>query len=71
MAQATIYNGLTGKTVYRDETTAEIAERENLQKEFADKVKEQTKAETVKAEARQAVLDRLGITADEARLLLA
>ena len=70
MAQATIYNGLTGKTVYRDETTAEIAERENLQKEFADKVKEQTKAETVKAEARQAVLDRLGITADEAQLLI-
>ena len=32
--------------------------------------KERAKAETAKAKARQAVLDRLGITADEAALLL-
>lgn len=39
-------------------------------KEYADRVKAQAEAEADKATARQAVLDRLGITADEAALLL-
>jgi hypothetical protein len=70
MAQATFYDGLTGKTIYREETSAEIAERENSQKLSANKVKSDADAQTAKATARQAVLDRLGITADEAALLL-
>jgi len=36
----------------------------------ADEAKAKIKAETAKAKAKQAVLDRLGITADEAALLL-
>jgi len=39
-------------------------------KEYADRIKAETKAAADKASARQAVLDRLGITADEAALLL-
>jgi len=39
-------------------------------KEYAERIKAQAKATADKATARQAVLDRLGITADEAALLL-
>ena len=50
----------------RNETTDEKKAREALQKEFAAA---QIEAEA-KAAARQAILDRLGLTADEAKLLL-
>ena len=49
--------------IERDMTDAEIAQHK---KDIADAKKAQTAKET----ARQAVLDRLGITADEAALLL-
>jgi len=54
----------TGEIVERDMTVAEIASLEKVQKEIlsAEKMKEDKKSE---------VLDRLGITADEAKLLLA
>jgi hypothetical protein len=45
-------------------------ETEELQKLWADEAKAKAKAETERAKAKQAVLDRLGITADEAALLL-
>jgi hypothetical protein len=70
MAQMTYYDGLTGKTIYREETSAEIAERENSQKESADKAKADADAQTAKATARQAVLAKLGLTADEVAALL-
>jgi hypothetical protein len=50
----------------RDMNEAEIAIHAAAQAQ----AKAQVKAETDKATARQAVLDRLGITADEAALLL-
>ena len=50
----------------RDETAAETKARLDAAKEFAAK---QAEAEA-KAAARQAVLDRLGLTAEEAQLLL-
>jgi len=50
----------------RDETAAETKERLDFVKELAA---EKAEAEA-KAAARQAILDRLGITEDEARLLL-
>jgi predicted RNA-binding protein with PIN domain len=62
------YNVLTGETTFteRDETAQEQAEREALEAKLA---KEQ--AETAAKEAaRQALLDKLGITAEEAQLLL-
>jgi hypothetical protein len=62
------FNVLTGEETIteRDETIAEKKAREKLEKEIA--------AEKAEAEAketqRQAILDRLGLTADEAKLLL-
>lgn len=54
----------------RDMTAAEIAEYKQWQKDFAEEQKQRDKEAADKAAARQVVLDRLGITADEAALLL-
>ncbi len=54
----------------RDMTETELAEHETRQKTYAAKSKAEAKAQADKAAARQIVLDRLGITADEAALLL-
>lgn len=54
----------------RDMTQTETAEYEASQKLAIAENKANVKAETDKAKARQIVLDRLGITADEAALLL-
>lgn len=54
----------------RDMTETEIAEHETRQKTCADEAKAQAKIVADKAIAKQAILDRLGITADEAALLL-
>jgi truncated hemoglobin YjbI len=52
--------------VEREESAADKKVREQRAKEFAE-----AQAEVAaKAEARQAILDRLGLTADEAKLLL-
>ena len=62
------YNAETGKTtdIERDETAQEKAKRESFEIEVA-----QLKAEAdAKAATRQAILDRLGLTAEEAQLLL-
>ena len=62
------FNILTGKETIteREETATEKALREKTEAEF--------KAEQAEAEAREiakaAILDRLGLTADEAKLLL-
>jgi hypothetical protein len=62
------FNALTGQETIteREETAQEQAEREAFQAEIATK---QAEAEA-KATARQAILDRLGLTAEEAQLLL-
>lgn len=60
------YNCETGEEIVRDATAEEIAQFEIDKANFAAKVK----AEAEIAEAKAALLDRLGITADEARLLL-
>jgi len=52
--------------VERDETSAEKKEREKLEAETA---KTQAEVET-KIAARQAIADRLGLTADELKVLL-
>jgi hypothetical protein len=63
-----IVNVQTGEETIteRDETTAEKKAREALEKEFAAA---QAEAEA-KAIQRQVILDRLGLTADEAKILL-
>ena len=52
--------------VEREETTEEIKARENMEKQNAELVA----ANETKAAARQAVLDKLGLTADEIAALL-
>ena len=58
-----------GETV-RDMTDEEIAEHKQAFTELATQAKAEAKAEAERATAKQALLNRLGITADEAALLL-
>jgi hypothetical protein len=62
------FNVITGEETIteRDETSAETKERIDFEKQIAA-LKAEAKA---KAEARQAIFDRLGISEDEAKLLL-
>ena len=62
------FNALTGEETIteRDETAAEKKEREAREKKLAA-----IQAETeIKAAARQAIAERLGLTADELQVLL-
>ena len=60
------YNCETGEEIIRDATAKEIAELEN---EYSIAAAAKTEAEAQEAQ-RQAILDRLGLTADEAKLIL-
>jgi len=62
------FNALTGETTFteRDETTQEQTAREAAE---AEQLIRQAEA-TAKAAQRQAILTRLGITEEEARILL-
>jgi hypothetical protein len=62
-----IYDCATGDTTEREMTAAEFAQHKK------DIVEAETKQAEIsaKAEAKAALLDRLGITEDEAKLLLA
>jgi hypothetical protein len=64
--QITIYNCETGEEITRDATAEEIAQIEIDAVELINQIAE-TKA---RDEQRQAILNRLGITADEAKLIL-
>jgi hypothetical protein len=64
--QIKIVNVETGEEVVRDATADEIKQmQENTKASLAQKAEAEAKAA-----ARQAILDRLGLTADEAKLLL-
>ena len=66
MAEVLEVNATTGETVERDYTETEAKQRaKDLTKHAA-----LAEAKTARALSREAVLDRLGITADEAALLL-
>jgi hypothetical protein len=64
--QVKIVNCETGEEIVRDATADELAQMEI---DRADYQARKTQAEA-KAAEKQALLDRLGITADEAKLLL-
>ncbi len=66
MANITEVNAITGEVVTRDYTEAETEQRAK------DSAKQAalTEAKAQRAAARQAVLDKLGLTADEAAALL-
>jgi hypothetical protein len=61
-----VHNVETGEVIERDATAAELAQAEKDAKATADKLAGE--ADNVIAKA--ALLERLGITADEAKLLL-
>ena len=64
--QKTIHDIATGETVTREMTADELNAYENMQAE----VEATKQAQIAKDAARQAVLDKLGLTADEAAALL-
>ena len=61
-----IVNADTNETIEKPYTKEQLAEVDAAQK----KLKEMQNNEAANAAARQAILDRLGLTADEAALLL-
>jgi hypothetical protein len=64
--QVKIVNCETGEEIVRDANTEEIAQMEiDAVNDLARKAEVETKAAQ-----RQAILDRLGLTADEAKLIL-
>jgi len=68
--QMIMHNVLTGEIITRDFTATEIAQakaQQTVNKIEADQAADDA---IVRAAARQALLDKLGITADEAKLLL-
>ncbi len=64
----TEYYALTGETVETEMTTEEIAEIQSSALAYEEAKAAEAEA---KATAKAALLERLGITADEAKLLLA
>jgi hypothetical protein len=64
--QVKIVNCETGEEIVRDATVEEITQ---IEAEQAAQATAQAEAQA-KATARQAILDRIGLTADEAQLLL-
>jgi hypothetical protein len=64
--QKTVHDIATGETVTRDMTADELNAYQKMQAEVETTKQEQT----AKQAARQAVLDKLGLTADEANALL-
>jgi hypothetical protein len=64
--QVKIVNVTTGEEIVRDASAEEIAQMEI---DAANEIAQKAEAEA-KAIQRQAILDRLGLSADEAKLLL-
>ena len=68
--QKTIHNAITGEIIIRDYNANELAQYEaDLAQDKKDRAA-QAKSDIAKAAARQAVLDKLGLTADEVTALL-
>lgn len=66
MTKISEYNALTGEQITRDMNETELVQlAADIETEKAE-----TKAAADKAKAKQAVLDKLGLTAEEAQLLL-
>jgi hypothetical protein len=71
MTTAIEVNCATGEVTERPLTAEEIAANETAAAELAAKAHEEEVAAAAAAEAKAALLAKLGITADEAKLLLA
>ena len=68
--QTTIHDCATGETITRDYTADELAQFEADQAQAVKDAAAKAKADADKQAARQAVLDKLGLTADEVTALL-
>ncbi len=66
----TEYNGLTGEVIEKDFTKAELEQREKDQQEDTTAQAAKKAEAEAKAIQREAILDRLGLTSEEAALLL-
>lgn len=66
----TIHDVATGETVVRDMNSAELAQYEANKIVYEAEAEAQAEEAKAKQAARQAVLDRLGLTEQEAQLLL-
>ena len=65
MAEVIIHNCETGEITEREMTKEEIAQAKKDEKSRLDLIQEKTDKEN----ARKSILDKLGLTADEAKLL--
>jgi hypothetical protein len=68
--QTTIHDCVTGETITRDMNAGELAQFEADQAQAKADATAKTKADIAKQAARQAILDKLGLTADEVATLL-
>ena len=68
--QKTIHDALTGETITRDYTTDELAQLEIDKAHDKKLAADEAKADADKQATRQAVLDKLGLTANEVTALL-
>lgn len=65
-----IYDHITGETIVREMTDEEQAQRDSEVAAYLARKEAEAQEEIAKAAQRQALLDKLGITEDEAKLLL-
>jgi urease accessory protein UreE len=70
MATISIYDHATGETTVRDMNEAELAELAYQAELAVEAQLEEDRIAAERAEAKAALLERLGITEDEAKLLL-
>ena len=68
--QITIHDCITGETITRDFNADELALHEADKAQAVKNLADKAKADADKQTARQAVLDKLGLTADEITALL-
>jgi hypothetical protein len=68
--QKTIYDCITGETITRNFNADELAQLETNKAQAKKDAANKAKADADKQAARQAVLDKLGLTADEIAALL-
>ena len=71
MTTAIEINCETGEVSERELTATELAQREANAKTYADEKAKEDADKAANAVKKAALLDKLGITADEAKLLLA
>ena len=68
--QITIFDALTGESVIRDMNSTELEQHEKDIAELKKEAAAQAKADQAKADKRQIILDRLGITNEELLTIL-